>query len=237
MKPQHLFSDSFAVRECMRMVKERLRQAFRATMLVDDTRNESSNAKTHVHNVEKDKRPNRVLNTEDPIRTIMVMKGSSNLIKVEGFVGSFDVGDLHDRMSRLKEVEADMKPAMNIRKPIRGIKNPNYEKEHAYAKGDQIGVSSNAGQMSKKSQDGTTMGIVNSWSINEANVETLFRVKFTSLSDIDDFSMSIKEGKYADILSTMSSADIDAAVNTFESIGKKFQDEVNKAGSLVVVQM
>ncbi|GKC08971.1 hypothetical protein Tco_1000581 [Tanacetum coccineum] len=71
---------------------------------------------------------------------------------------------------------------------------------------------------------------VSSWLINETNVKTLFGVKFTYLSDIDDFSMSIKEGKYADILSTMSSADIDAAVNVIETIGKKFQDEVNKAG-------
>ncbi|GJZ31167.1 hypothetical protein Tco_0576214 [Tanacetum coccineum] len=73
-------------------------------------------------------------------------------------------------------------------------------------------------------------GGVSSWLINETNVETLFGVKFTSLSDIDDFSMSIKEGRYADILSTMSSADIDAPVNMIETIGKKFQDEVNKAG-------
>ncbi|GKF37691.1 hypothetical protein Tco_0114449, partial [Tanacetum coccineum] len=71
---------------------------------------------------------------------------------------------------------------------------------------------------------------VSSRLINETNVETLFGVKFTSLSDIDDFSMSIKEGKYADILSIMSSADIDAVVNVIETIGKKFQDEVNKAG-------
>ncbi|GJR00002.1 hypothetical protein Tco_0522986 [Tanacetum coccineum] len=70
---------------------------------------------------------------------------------------------------------------------------------------------------------------VNSRLINKTNVETLVGVKFTSLSDIDDFSMSIKEGKYADILSTMSSADIDAAVNVIETIRKKFQDEVNKA--------
>ncbi|GJS11923.1 hypothetical protein Tco_0368719 [Tanacetum coccineum] len=59
---------------------------------------------------------------------------------------------------------------------------------------------------------------VSSWLINETNVETLFRVKLTSLSDIDDFSMSIKEGKYADILSTMSSADIDAAMNLINDI-------------------
>ncbi|GKD50630.1 hypothetical protein Tco_1279606 [Tanacetum coccineum] len=58
---------------------------------------------------------------------------------------------------------------------------------------------------------------VNSRLINKTNVETLVGVKFTSLSDIDDFSMSIKEGKYADILSTMSSADIDAAVNVSTS--------------------
>ncbi|GKC38522.1 zinc knuckle CX2CX4HX4C containing protein [Tanacetum coccineum] len=70
---------------------------------------------------------------------------------------------------------------------------------------------------------------VSSRLINETNVETLFGVKFTSLSDIDDFSMSIKEGKYADILSTMSSANIDVAVNVIETIRKKFQDEVNKA--------
>ncbi|GKD33161.1 zinc knuckle CX2CX4HX4C containing protein [Tanacetum coccineum] len=42
--------------------------------------------------------------------------------------------------------------------------------------------------------------------------------------------MNIKEGRYVDILSTMSSAaDIDTAVNMIETIGKKFQDEVNKA--------
>ncbi|PWA99722.1 hypothetical protein CTI12_AA003750 [Artemisia annua] len=72
MKLQHLSGDSSAVHECTRMVKERLRQAFRATMLVD-TRNESSHAKTHVSNVEEFKRPDRVLNTEDPIRTIMFL--------------------------------------------------------------------------------------------------------------------------------------------------------------------
>nr|GFC60070.1 zinc knuckle CX2CX4HX4C [Tanacetum cinerariifolium] len=37
------------------------------------------------------------------------------------------------------------------------------------------------------------------------------------------FFKSIKEGKYADILSTMSTADIDAAVNAIESTGMKFQ--------------
>nr|GEU37055.1 hypothetical protein [Tanacetum cinerariifolium] len=66
--------------------------------------------------------------------------------------------------------------------------------------------------------------------ITKTNIETLFGVKFTSLSDIDDFSMSIKEGKYAYILSTMYFADIDTVVNVIETIGKKFQDEVNKAG-------
>ncbi|GJT84123.1 hypothetical protein Tco_1058465 [Tanacetum coccineum] len=40
--------------------------------------------------------------------------------------------------------------------------------------------------------------------------------------------LSIKEGKYSDILSTMSTADIDAVVNAIETIGKKFQDEINK---------
>ncbi|GJU51972.1 hypothetical protein Tco_1221527 [Tanacetum coccineum] len=75
MKPRLLSGDRSAVHECTRMVKERLRQAFRATMLVDDTRNESSHAKTHVLNVEEVKRPNRVLNTKDLIRTIMFLLG------------------------------------------------------------------------------------------------------------------------------------------------------------------
>ncbi|GKC37436.1 zinc knuckle CX2CX4HX4C containing protein [Tanacetum coccineum] len=73
---------------------------------------------------------------------------------------------------------------------------------------------------------------VSSWLINETNVETLFGVKFTSLSDIDVFSMSMKEGKYADSLSTMSSVDIDADANAIETIRMKFQDEVNKAGGM-----
>nr|GEV52449.1 zinc knuckle CX2CX4HX4C [Tanacetum cinerariifolium] len=71
---------------------------------------------------------------------------------------------------------------------------------------------------------------VSSWLINETNFETLVGVKFTSLSDIDDFYMSIKEGKYVDILSTVSFADIDAIVNVIETIGKKFHGEVNTAG-------
>nr|GEX26881.1 RNA polymerase II largest subunit [Tanacetum cinerariifolium] len=64
---------------------------------------------------------------------------------------------------------------------------------------------------------------VSSWLINKTTIETLFGVKFTSLSDIDVFTNSIKERLYADILSTMSAADIDAAVNAIETIGKKFQ--------------
>ncbi|GKC97831.1 hypothetical protein Tco_1168106 [Tanacetum coccineum] len=63
---------------------------------------------------------------------------------------------------------------------------------------------------------------VSSWLINETNIETLFGVKFTSLSDIDVFSMSMKEGKYADIMSTMSSVDIDDDANAIETIRMKF---------------
>ncbi|GJU18482.1 zinc knuckle CX2CX4HX4C containing protein [Tanacetum coccineum] len=88
--------------------------------------------------------------------------------------------------------------------------------------GDQSGVST-YGQ-----NDG-----VSSWLINETNVETLFGVKFTSQSDIEVFSMSIREGKYADILSTMSSANIDAAVNAIETFGKKFHDDVSNSSPLV----
>nr|GEW19640.1 zinc knuckle CX2CX4HX4C [Tanacetum cinerariifolium] len=64
---------------------------------------------------------------------------------------------------------------------------------------------------------------VSSWLINETTIKTLFVVKFTSLCDIDVFTNSIKEGKYADILSTMSTADIDVAVNSIETIRKKFE--------------
>nr|GEV40698.1 hypothetical protein [Tanacetum cinerariifolium] len=64
---------------------------------------------------------------------------------------------------------------------------------------------------------------VSSCLINETTIKTLFGVKFTSLCDIDVFTNSIKEGKYADILSTMSTADIDAAVNAIETIRKKFE--------------
>nr|GFD55949.1 hypothetical protein [Tanacetum cinerariifolium] len=59
------------------------------------------------------------------------------------------------------------------------------------------------------------------------------RVKFTSQSDIEVFSMSIKEWKYVDILSTMSSADIDAVVNAIETIRKKFQVDVSNSSPLV----
>ncbi|GJU00696.1 ribonuclease H-like domain-containing protein [Tanacetum coccineum] len=50
-----------------------------------------------------------------------------------------------------------------------------------------------------------------------------------SLGSDSNTSINDQEGKYADILSTMSTADIDAVVNAIETIGKKFQDEVNKA--------
>ncbi|GJU43049.1 hypothetical protein Tco_1200315 [Tanacetum coccineum] len=65
------------------------------------------------------------------------------------------------------------------------------------------------------------------------NVETLFGAKFTSQSDIDVFSMRIKEGKYADILSTMSTIDIDAAVDAIETIRKKLQADVSNSSPLV----
>ncbi|GKE17496.1 hypothetical protein Tco_1425073, partial [Tanacetum coccineum] len=69
--------------------------------------------------------------------------------------------------------------------------------------------------------------------INENNVKALFGVKFTSQSDIKVFSMSIKEGKYADTLSTMYTADIDAAVDAIETIRKQFQDDVSNSSPLV----
>ncbi|GKD52211.1 hypothetical protein Tco_1281187 [Tanacetum coccineum] len=54
-------------------------------------------------------------------------------------------------------------------------------------------------------------------------------------SDVSTYGqmMGIKEGKYANILSTMSSADIDAAVNAIETIGNKFQDDVSNSSPLV----
>ncbi|GKD12585.1 hypothetical protein Tco_1196992, partial [Tanacetum coccineum] len=58
--------------------------------------------------------------------------------------------------------------------------------------------------------------------INENNVEALFGVTFTSQNDIDVFSKSIEDGKSVDIMSTLSSEEIDAVVNAIECIGKKF---------------
>nr|GEU77629.1 zinc finger MYM-type protein 1 [Tanacetum cinerariifolium] len=87
MKPQYILGYSSAVHEGTRMVKERLRQAFRATMLVDDTRNESSNSKAYVLNVEEVKRPDHVLNTEDPIRTIMFLGSWTGAEEIGVLVG------------------------------------------------------------------------------------------------------------------------------------------------------
>ncbi|GKA12306.1 hypothetical protein Tco_0691852, partial [Tanacetum coccineum] len=53
----------------------------------------------------------------------------------------------------------------------------------------------------------------------------------TSSNDQAAAIKEIHEGKYADISSTMSTANIDVVVNAIETIGKKFQDEVNKAAS------
>ncbi|GKA47374.1 hypothetical protein Tco_0740257 [Tanacetum coccineum] len=84
-------------------------------------------------------------------------------------------------------------------------------------------------------------GSLINWGLNRRRLVNLSLVEVTSTVLIEIGSSilveiyNIKEGKYADILSTMSSADIDAAVNVIETIGKKFQDEVNKAGGTIDV--
>nr|GEY07439.1 hypothetical protein [Tanacetum cinerariifolium] len=81
------------------------------------------------------------------------------------------------------------------RTPVKGSQNPNSEVD--YTRVSEVPI---IDHMDALHSEGS------SWLINKTNVETLFWVKFTSQSDIEVFSMSIKEGKYADILSTMSSA-------------------------------
>ncbi|GJX48589.1 zinc knuckle CX2CX4HX4C containing protein [Tanacetum coccineum] len=108
------------------------------------------------------------------------------------------------------------------RTPVRGSQNPNLELDYTRVFEVPIIV-----HMDALHSEGS------SWLINGTNVEKLFGVKFTSQSDIELFSMSIKEGNYSDILSMMYSADIDAAMNVIETIGKKFQVDVSKSSPLV----
>ncbi|GKF32147.1 hypothetical protein Tco_0101945 [Tanacetum coccineum] len=90
-------------------------------------------------------------------------------------------------------------------------------KREVFKEGDELlrSIATRMNKMTGKGVNPNTSSDLSS--LNEAqrgsdlqvnNVETLFGVKFTSLSDIDNFSMSIKEGKYAGILSIMSSVDI-----------------------------
>ncbi|GJR09862.1 zinc knuckle CX2CX4HX4C containing protein [Tanacetum coccineum] len=108
------------------------------------------------------------------------------------------------------------------RTPVRGSQNPNLELD--YIRVSEVPIIVHIDALHSEGS---------SWLINGTNVETLFGVKFTSQSDIEVFSMSIKEGMYADILSMMTSADIDAAVNAIVTIGKKFQVDVSKSSPLV----
>nr|GEW14062.1 zinc knuckle CX2CX4HX4C [Tanacetum cinerariifolium] len=84
--------------------------------------------------------------------------------------------------------------------------------------GDELlrSIATRMNKMTGKGENPNTSSDLSS--LNKAQPQTGFR------------NSDLQEGKYPDILSTMSSADIDAAVNVIETIGKKFQDEVNKAG-------
>nr|GEY54700.1 zinc knuckle CX2CX4HX4C [Tanacetum cinerariifolium] len=108
------------------------------------------------------------------------------------------------------------------RTPVRGSQNPNSELD--YARVSEVPI---IDHMDALHSEGS------SWLINETNVETLFGVKFTSQSDIEVFSMSIKKGKYVDILSMISSVDIDAVVNAIKTIRKKFKVDVSNSSPLV----
>ncbi|KAK9054955.1 hypothetical protein SSX86_026034 [Deinandra increscens subsp. villosa] len=74
MKPQPISCDTPAIHECKRVVGGRLRQVFQATIaVIDDNNNKSSDPTSEVYYIENVKRPNRRVNIEDPIRTIMFL--------------------------------------------------------------------------------------------------------------------------------------------------------------------
>nr|GEW36200.1 zinc knuckle CX2CX4HX4C [Tanacetum cinerariifolium] len=110
----------------------------------------------------------------------------------------------------------------------RVLPNPNFVLT-SYVIGKDTNKSSflkNPSQSGGDQSDVSTYGEVDgvsSWLIKDTTIETLLGVEFTSLTDIDVFTNSIKERKYADSLSMMSTTDINAVVNTIETIGKKFQ--------------
>ncbi|GKD41516.1 hypothetical protein Tco_1261723 [Tanacetum coccineum] len=126
------------------------------------------------------------------------------------------------------------------RMSVRGSQNPNSELD--YTRVPKVPIINHMDSLHSEGTNRLDVNVgaaplgndgVSSWFINETNVETLFGVMFTSQSDIEVFSMSIKKGKYADILSMISSIDIDAVVNAIETIGKKFQDDVSNSSPLV----
>ncbi|GKC45105.1 hypothetical protein Tco_1062827, partial [Tanacetum coccineum] len=111
------------------------------------------------------------------------MESSKDQNKGDGFIGSFDVDGIHSRMNRLKEVDAgrNSNPDVNLRKPIRGLQNPNalFEGSSAFAEGDLIGVSSHTGRISKETM----------------NVVLTDGVPLNTLGDIDNLTKAIDLGK------------------------------------------
>lgn len=78
MKPKHLSSETSMIHDCKRMIGERLRQAFQATIVVDDNKNGISDAKIRVLNAKEVKRSCQRVKTEDPLRTIMFLGSLSH---------------------------------------------------------------------------------------------------------------------------------------------------------------
>ncbi|CAH1414446.1 unnamed protein product [Lactuca virosa] len=68
MKPKHLSSETSMIHDCKRMIGERVRQAFQATIVVDDNRNEISDAKIRVLNAKEVKRSYQRLSRLAPPR-------------------------------------------------------------------------------------------------------------------------------------------------------------------------
>ncbi|GJS93808.1 hypothetical protein Tco_0800776 [Tanacetum coccineum] len=130
------------------------------------------------------------------------MESSKDQNKGDGFIGSFDVDGIHSRMNRLKEVDAgrNSNPDVNLRKPIRGLQNPNalFEGSSAFAEGDLIGVSSHTGRISKETMNVvSTDGDLVSSSLRvpcvpgTANVVALLGVPLNTLGDIDNLTKAI----------------------------------------------
>ncbi|GKC62705.1 hypothetical protein Tco_1095303 [Tanacetum coccineum] len=133
------------------------------------------------------------------------MESSKDQNKGDGFIGLFDVDGIHSRMNCLKEVDArqNSNPDVNLRKPIRGLQNPNalFEGSSEFAEGDLIGVSSHTGRISKETM----------------NVVSTDGVPLNTLGDIDNLTKAIDLGKL-EVWSTLPSEKCTKVMETIWSM-------------------